>query len=199
MRSLNTIRDFYRFRYVNGIPCRVSPSHPININCHSRLRYPIDQTQIQQLLLSSFTLFPNHSFSNLHLLFFLHLHDVWRHLGGLPIWEQPCTRLPWRGPSRANVCRSSLVFTGDRFDRSTQEVLQRAPPCAARSSTFVYWSIKGINNFEVVRCSSSEIFFYMVHDELPLHMEYPPSLRLNQRISLRASSTFFHVFQKFEK
>ena len=125
MRSLNTIRDFYRFRYVNGIPCRVSPSHPININCHSRLRYPIDQTQIQQLLLSSFTLFPNHSFSNLHLLFFLHLHDVWRHLGGLPIWEQPCTRLPWRGPSRVSVHWTFGGLSGEtdstdlpnRFDR----------------------------------------------------------------------------------
>jgi len=39
--------------------------------------------------------------------------------------------LPRQGPSRVSVRRIITVLYGDRSDRSTQEVLQGAPPRAA--------------------------------------------------------------------
>ena len=41
------------------------------------------------------------------------------------------------------------------------------------------------------------VFFYMVRDELALHMELPSSLRLNHRIRLRVKSVFKKSFQIF--
>ena len=66
-------------------------------------------------------------------------------LAGLPSLGQPYTRLPRQGPSRASVRRIVAVQHGDRSDRSTQEVLQGAPPRAARPSTIVCWPVKGVN------------------------------------------------------
>ena len=56
-RSPNTIRDFYRFRSVQEIPCRINPSYPINIKGHGRLRHLIDEKSIQLLLFIVFTFF----------------------------------------------------------------------------------------------------------------------------------------------
>ena len=68
-------------------------------------------------------------------------------LAGLPSLGQPYTRLPRRGPSRASVRRIVAVLHGDRSDRSTQEVLQGAPPRVARPSAIVCWPVKGVNIF----------------------------------------------------
>ena len=64
-------------------------------------------------------------------------------LAGLPSLGQPYTRLPRRGPSRA----TGLTGPSDRSDRSTQEVLQGAPPRVARPSAIVCWPVKGVNIF----------------------------------------------------
>ena len=69
-------------------------------------------------------------------------------LAGLPILGQPYARLPRRGPSRVSVRRIVIVLHGDRSDRSDrsmQEVLQGAPPRAARPSAIVCWLVKGVN------------------------------------------------------
>ena len=66
-------------------------------------------------------------------------------LAGLPSLGQPYTRLPRRGPSRASVRRIVAVVHGDRSDRSTQEVLQGAPPRVVRPSAIVCWPVKGVN------------------------------------------------------
>ena len=79
-RSPNTIRDFYRFRSVQEIPCGINPSYPINIKGHGRLGHPTDQTTHQYITflyvycfyLYLQTLAPSNPF----LLFFLRLRDV---------------------------------------------------------------------------------------------------------------------------
>ena len=43
-----------------------------------------------------------------------------------------------------SVRRIGAVLHGDRSDRFTQEMLQGAPPRAARSSAFVCWPVKGV-------------------------------------------------------
>ena len=58
-------------------------------------------------------------------------------LTGLPSLGQLYARLPRRGPSWVSVRWIVAVLHGDRSDRSTQEVLQGAPPRAARPSTIV--------------------------------------------------------------
>ena len=58
-------------------------------------------------------------------------------LAGLPSLGQPYARLPRWGPSRVSVRRIIAVLHGDRSDRSTQEVLQEAPPRAVRPSAIV--------------------------------------------------------------
>ena len=59
---------------------------------------------------------------------------------------QPYACLPRRGPSRASVRWIVAVLHADRSDRSTQEVLQGAPPRVARRSAIVCWPVKGVNN-----------------------------------------------------
>ena len=49
-RSLSTIRDFHGFRSVKRISCGASPSHPININGHGRLRFLLSNRSNIQLL-----------------------------------------------------------------------------------------------------------------------------------------------------
>ena len=73
-------------------------------------------------------------------------------LAGLPSLENPYVHLPRRGPSRASVRWIVVVLHGDRSDRpfdwsgrSTQEVLQGAPPRAARPCLIVCWPVKGVN------------------------------------------------------
>ena len=66
-------------------------------------------------------------------------------LAALPSLGQPYARLPRRGPSRVSVRRIVAVLHGDRSDRSTQEVLQGAPPRAERPSGIVCWLVKGVN------------------------------------------------------
>ena len=41
---------------------------------------------------------------------------------------------------------------------------------------------------------ASKSWSYMVREVLALHMEYPPSLRLNRRIRLRVTSVFFLLY-----
>ena len=62
-------------------------------------------------------------------------------LTGLPSLRQPYVRLPRWGPSRA----TGLTGLSDRSDHSTQEVLQGAPPRAARPSAIVCWPVKDAN------------------------------------------------------
>ena len=79
MRSPSTIREFYRFRSVNGISWGVSLLHPINIKGHSRLRKQPNRINQIHLTLSCFYLsFSLPYFSNLDMLFLLRLHGVWR-------------------------------------------------------------------------------------------------------------------------
>ena len=75
-------------------------------------------------------------------------------LAGLPSLGQTYARLPRRvPPGRAFVGSSPLCtatgLTGpsDQSDRSTQEVLQGAPPRVARPSAIVCWPVKGVNIF----------------------------------------------------
>ena len=72
-------------------------------------------------------------------------------LAGLPSLGQPYTRLPRRGLFRASVRRIVVVLHGDRSDRSdrsTQEVLQGAPPRVARPSAIVCWPVKDVNTIK---------------------------------------------------
>ena len=68
---------------------------------------------------------------------------------GLPSLGQPYMRLPRRGPSRASVRRIVAILHGDRSDRSTQEVLQGAPPRVARPSAIMCWPVKGVDNKKI--------------------------------------------------
>ena len=75
-------------------------------------------------------------------------------LAGLPSLGQPYAGLPRRGPSRVSIRRIITVLHGDRSDRSTQEVLQGAPPHAARPSAIVCWPVKSVNT---IICSEPSI------------------------------------------
>jgi len=80
-------------------------------------------------------------------------------LAGLPSLGQPYARLPRRGPSRVSVRRIVTVLHGDRSDHSTQEVLQGAPPRAARPSAIVCWPVKSVNTNQISR-GSVNIFLW---------------------------------------
>jgi hypothetical protein len=103
-----------RFRPVKGFSYGVRPSHPINIRGHDRLRFIIELIKYIYSL----------SFCFYFYLFSLALstsiccssfvsgtsEDV---LGGLPTLEQPYVHQLWRGPSRADVRRSTAGLSGN--------------------------------------------------------------------------------------
>ena len=144
----------YRFRYVIEIPCEISPPHPINIKGHGRLKdNPIESIKNTSFILLPYSLYPTFPTSTCcSSLVSMAFEDA---LAGLPSLGQPYTRSPRRGPSRASVLGSSpfctatgLTGPSDRSDRSTQEVLQGAPPRVARPSAIVCWPVKGVNSEE---------------------------------------------------
>ena len=144
-RSPSTIRVLNRFRSVNRISCGVSLPHPINIKGHGRLKNnPIKSIKHKHFYLFTFSFSISICCSSLISKAF---EDA---LAGLPSLGQPYTRLPRRiPPGRAFVGLSPFCtatgLTGPS-DRSTQEVLQRAPPRVARPSAILCWPAKGVNS-----------------------------------------------------
>jgi phage terminase large subunit-like protein len=166
-RSPSQLRRFCRIRSVIGIPCGISPPHPINMKGHGRLRRSNRTKSIQTLI---FTFSPNPSFSNLRLLFFLRLRDVWRRSR----WHaNPRTTLrapTLTGPSQVSVRRLANfhrrpVWPVDQSDLSTQEELHRALSHAAWSSAIVCWSVKGVNTIRVA-CVPHYLYPYLSYPRL---------------------------------
>jgi len=160
-RNPTVIRVLNRFRSVNMISCGVSLPHPINIKVHGRLRIQPNRTNQIHLSLSFLPFFLP-TFPTSTCCFSLVSMAFEDALAGLPSLGQPYARLPRRGPSRVSVRRIVTVLHGDRSDRSdhsTQEVLQGAPPRAARPCAIVCWPIKGVNTNQISR-GSVNIFLW---------------------------------------
>jgi len=140
------------------ISCGVSLPHPINIKGHGRLRIQPNRTNQIHLSLSFLPFFLP-TFPTSTCCFSLVSMAFEDALAGLPSLGQPYARLPRRGPSRVSVRRIVTVLHGDRSDHSTQEVLQGAPPRAARPSAIVCWPVKSVNTNQISR-GSVNIFLW---------------------------------------